>query len=137
MHFKQLFPLTLIVAILPCLAQAAAKPVYKSPLVTPSTKGHAVDVEADISGAKKLYLVVTDGGNGYSCDWADWGEPRLIGSAGEKKLTDLKWKSASSQFGEVRINKNASGGALRMGGVDVAYCIWTHANSVIEFDLPT
>ena len=39
------------------LAFAAAKPVYKSPVVNASTKGHAVDVEADITGAKTLYLI--------------------------------------------------------------------------------
>ena len=51
---------------------------FESPLVTTKTKGHAVEVDADITGAKELYLVVTDGGNGFSCDWADWAEPRLV-----------------------------------------------------------
>ncbi len=55
-----------------------------------------MDIDVDIHGAKQLFLVVTDGGDGFACDWADWCEPRLVGPAGEKKLTDLKWKTAIS-----------------------------------------
>ena len=115
---------------------AQTKPHFESPLVSTRSPGHAVDIDADITGAKQLFLVVTDGGDGFSRDWADWAEPRLIGPAGEKKLTDLKWKAASSQWGEVRVNKNAEGGSLRIDGKSVEYGIGTHANSVIEFDLP-
>ncbi len=115
---------------------AAPKPVYESPVIGSNTKGHAVDIDADITGAKKLYLVVTDGGDGFGCDWADWAEPRLVGSAGERKLTELKWKSAASGWGKVNVDKNAEGAPLRIDGKPVAYGIGTHANSVIEFDLP-
>ncbi len=95
-----------------------------------------MEIDVELGGAKELYLVVTDGGNGYGCDWADWAEPRLIGTAGEKKLTELKWKSATAGFGQVRVNKNAGGGSLRIDGKEVAYGIGTHANSVIAFDVP-
>ena len=44
------------------------------------TPGHAVEIDVDITGAKQLYLVVTDGGDGFGCDWADWAEPRLVGA---------------------------------------------------------
>src|SRR5277367_775753 len=67
---------------------------FASPTITARTPGHAIDVDADISGAKQLFLVVTDAGDGFNCDWADWGEPRLVGPGGEKKLTELRWKSA-------------------------------------------
>ena len=121
------------------------KPTYSSPLVTPATPGHRVDIEVDITGAKSLFLVVTDGGDGYGCDWADWAEPRLArvleDDAGRKesetlKLTDLKWKSATANWGEVRVNKNAGGGPLSIRGKPVSHGIGTHANSVIEFELP-
>jgi len=36
-----------------------------------------ISIDAAISGAKELYLVVDDLG-GISCDWADWIEPKLI-----------------------------------------------------------
>ncbi len=115
---------------------ADPKPLFDSKLVSRDTPGHAVSVEADITGAKQLYLVVRDGGDNFGCDWADWAEPRLVGPKGEKKLTEFKWKSASADFGEVGVNKNVSGGELKIGGKDVSYGIGTHANSIIAYDLP-
>ncbi len=112
------------------------KAKFSSKTVTSKTPGRAVDIDVDISGAKKLYLVVTDGGNGYACDWADWAEPRLVGPKGELKLTDLKWKMAKSSWGSTNINQNAAGRPLRIDGKQVKYGIGTHANSVIAFDLP-
>ncbi|MEZ6068028.1 MAG: NPCBM/NEW2 domain-containing protein [Planctomycetaceae bacterium] len=86
---------------------------------------------------KQLWLVVTDGGNArYSCDWADWAEPTLVQGDRRTRLTELKWKAASSQFGQVQRDKNNSGGALRIGGKAVEFGIGTHANSVIQYDLP-
>ena len=118
-------------------AKAANKPLFASKTVTKQTPGQAVDIDLDITGAKQLYLVVNDGGNGYGCDWANWAEPRLIGPAGEKKLTELKWSSASTGFGQVQVNQNTSGGAMKIDGKAVEYGLGTHANSVIAYDLPT
>ncbi|MEZ6126171.1 MAG: family 16 glycoside hydrolase [Planctomycetaceae bacterium] len=112
------------------------KPLFSSPVVTKETAGGLVEIKADITGSKKLYLVVNDGGNGFGCDWADWVEPRLTGPTGDKKLTELKWKSATTDFGQVQLNKNAGGGTMKVAGKDIAYGIGAHANSVIEFDLP-
>ncbi len=117
-------------------AGPAPKPKFSSAVVTPQTPGHAVAIDVDLSEAKKLFLVVTDGGNGYSCDWADWAEPMLTGPAGKMKLTDLKWTSASAAFGQVQINHNVQGGPLKIAGQSVAFGIGTHANSLIAYDLP-
>ena len=57
---------------------SAAEPKFDSKIVSAQTKGHAVDVDVDITGAKSLFLVATDGGDGFGCDWADWVEPKLI-----------------------------------------------------------
>ncbi|WP_372719508.1 PVC-type heme-binding CxxCH protein, partial [Novipirellula sp.] len=118
------------------VASGSEKPIFKSPPVSKQTPGHAVAIDVPLGAAKQLYLVVTDAGNGFSCDWADWAEPRLVGPKGEKKLTDLQWKDASAQWGKVRVNKNAGGGPLKIAGNAVAYGIGTHANSLIAFDLP-
>ena len=115
---------------------ADPKPLFNSRLVSPGTPGHAVKVEIDITGAKELWLVVTDAGDGIGCDWADWAEPRLVGPAGEKKLTDLKWKEASTGFGAVHKNANAGGGLLRIDGKVISDGIGTHSPSIIGFDLP-
>ncbi len=114
----------------------AAKPIFKSSVIDSKTKGHSVVINAELGNAKQLFLVANDGGNGYGCDWADWAEPRLTGPQGEKKLTDLKWKSASSGFGQPRINLNCGGNPMRIDGKEIAYGIGTHANSVIAFDIP-
>ena len=115
---------------------ASSKAVASSKVVTSKTPGHATQIEADISGSEKLFLVVTDGGNGYSCDWANWAEPRLIGEGMQKKLTELSWKSAKADWGQVGVNKNAGGGELKIDGKPVDFGIGTHANSVIEYALP-
>ena len=90
----------------------------------------------DLTDAKQLFLVVNDGGNGYACDWATWAEPTLIGPAGRKKLTDLNWKRASTDFGQVRKNANAGGKPMKIDGKPIAFGIGVHANSIVAFDIP-
>ena len=109
---------------------------FKSGVVNTSTPGHAIDIDVDISGAKTLFLVVTDGGNGSACDHGDWVAPRLIGLKGEKKLTDLRWKSAQAGWGKVYVNRNCTGKPMRVNGQPVAWGIGTHAHSTIVYDLP-
>ncbi|MCC9607149.1 NPCBM/NEW2 domain-containing protein [Blastopirellula sp. JC732] len=104
--------------------------------MTTRTPGHAVDIDVDITGAKQLYLVVTDGGDGFSCDWADWIDPKLTGPAGEKKLTDLNWKSAVTQWKSVKKDRNVEGQPMHVDGKLVVNGIGTHANSIIAYDLP-
>lgn len=113
-----------------------AKPLYQSPVVTTATPGHQVDIKVDLKGAKKLFLVVSDGGNGYSCDWADWIEPKLVGPSGEKLLTELNWKKATTDWRSVNKNRNVDGTPLMVNGKAYENGIGTHANSVIEYDLP-
>jgi putative membrane-bound dehydrogenase-like protein len=115
---------------------ADPKPLFDSRVVSPGTPGHAVNVDIDVTGAKELWLVVTDAGDGIGCDWADWAEPRLVGPSGEKKLTDLKWKEASTGFGEVHVNANVGGGQMRIDGKAIGNGIGTHSPSIIGFDLP-
>lgn len=117
-------------------AWAAAQPIFRSPLVDVETPGHAVAIEAALpAGARKLYLVVTDGGNGFAADWAVWVDPVVRGAFGEKRLTDLKWVKAEAGWGEVGIDRNSNGGPLRVAG-QVVRGISAHAVSVIEYDLP-
>ncbi len=115
----------------------AAKPVFASSTITTATPGHATEISADITGAKQLFLVVTDGGDGFGCDWANWAEPRLIAADGkEKKLTELKWKSAMTGHGAAQLNKNCEGKPMKINGKEVEYGIGVHANAVIAYDLP-
>jgi hypothetical protein len=50
--------------------------VYDSGVMTAHTITKSLDI--DLSGAKKLTLVVTDGGDGTNSDHADWANARLV-----------------------------------------------------------
>lgn len=113
----------------------APKPIYQSDVVTKKTSGHMIDIRANIQGHRQLFLVASDAGDGYSCDWANWVNPRVRGPKGVLKLTELKWKSASTSFGQVSINRNAGGKPMKINGKRVSG-IGTHANSVIVYDIP-
>jgi type 1 glutamine amidotransferase len=119
-------------------AGAAGKPAQLDPkkavFATKVVKEGAVDIDADITGAKQLYLVVGDGGDSFACDWADWIDPVLVGPNGETKLTELKWTSASTGWGEARIGKNVGGGEMKVAGQPVSG-IGVHAVSVIAYDI--
>lgn len=110
------------------------RPRFVTPVVTKARPTAGIDV--DITGAKQLYLVVSDGGNGMSCDHSDWLEPKLIAPDGETKLTDLKWKSLDG-FGGGRVNRNYAGQPLRVGGKMYENGIGVHAPCVIIYDLPS
>ena len=107
---------------------------YISPMVTRSAPTASIDVE--IQGAKELFLVVNDGGNGPSCDHADWLEPKLITASGEIDLTERKWETVTATYGSVNLNKNVNGQALRVAGKSYAKGIGTHSTSVLRFELP-
>ena len=107
---------------------------YISPMVTRSSPTASIDVE--IQGAKELFLVVNDGGNGPSCDHADWLEPKLITASGDIDLTERKWETVTATYGSVNLNKNVSGQALRVAGKSYAKGIGTHSTSVLRFEVP-
>ncbi|MGI9244651.1 MAG: NPCBM/NEW2 domain-containing protein, partial [Verrucomicrobiales bacterium] len=112
---------------------AKVKPLFRSKTITESTPGHAVEIDVAIpEGSKQLHLAVFDV-DGFAFDWADWCEPRLVMKDGtEKKLTELKWKSATVGWGQARVDRNAGGGELRVAGKPVAYGIGVHATSLLS-----
>jgi hypothetical protein len=107
---------------------------FSSPLVTRSRP--SVDIDVDLSNAKQLHLVVTDGGNGASCDHADWARPVLVTATGEIRLTSLKWRMATASYGSINIDRNVNGNPLRIGGNAQEFGIGTHSTSHIVYDLP-
>jgi alpha-galactosidase len=114
-----------------------AKAAFRSAVVSRSTPGHALAIDADVAGAPKLFLVVDDAGDGSGWDHALWVEPRLVAADGrELKLTDLPWVHATAGWGEVSKEKAPSGRPMAVEGKPVAWGIGAHAVSVIEYDLP-
>ena len=115
------YSLSLFSILLATVASAAdqPKPLFASDTVTSKTPGHAVSIDVDLKGSRSLFLVVDETEDGFSCDWADWAEPRLTGPKGELKLTEHKWKSAAAGWGDVKINTSAGGGKLILDGKPV------------------
>ncbi|MDP4270041.1 MAG: NPCBM/NEW2 domain-containing protein [Bacteroidota bacterium] len=112
------------------------KAVYNSGLITRKSPSQSANINIDIKGKKKLYLVVSGGEDGTSWDHADWINPVLTNGKDSIQLTSLKWKKASCGWGKVSIGKAVSGSDLMVNKVKYANGIGTHANSVIEYDLP-
>ena len=134
---KHQLALLLTLSSLPALLHAApAKPVYASHRVTRETVGHAVEIKADLTGAKKLYLEVTDGGDGFAADWVNWGNPVVKGSFGERSLTDLKPVKSATGWGTINLNANADKQPMHVDGKPMAKGFGVHAPSLLEFDLP-
>ncbi|MCY2960652.1 MAG: DUF1080 domain-containing protein [Planctomycetota bacterium] len=106
--------------------------VWSSPIVR---KG-SVDVDVDVTGAKKLWLVATEGNDGQSADWIDWLEPRVAHAGGIAKLAEIPWVRADAAWGQTQRGKNCTGGPIVVDGKTWAEGLGSHAYSVTEFDLP-
>ncbi len=131
----------------------AVKPKHKSSQATPGDAGKdkakfaskvlsisgnltSAEISADLKGAKELHLLVTDGGDGFSHDWASWVSPALVDANGKSTpLSSLKWASASTGWGSVGIDKNAGGRPISFKGKELKG-IGTHSNSLISYQLP-
>ena len=112
------------------------KTIFKSELITRQTLGHGVEIDVDVTGSKKLFLMVDIGNDDFTADHFDWCEPRLTGANGELKLTDLKWKNASSGWRKPTTTAAIGGKPMAIDGKIIPYGIGTHAPSVIEYDIP-
>jgi len=115
---------------------SGAKAAWSSKVISKATKGHAVPVDVELKKAKSVWLVADDGGDGFGCDWVAWVNPRFETPKGEVRLTDLKWKNASTGYGQVRINKNCGGAPIKVDGRAIDNGIGAHAISIIEYAVP-
>lgn len=94
-------------------------------------------LEADITGAEQLKIVVSNWGDGFSYDRADLIEPVLIDAEGnETSLTTMTASSYSSEWGTLNINKNVEGGTLRVDGKSYSTGLGLNAQCTLVYDLP-
>jgi ferric-dicitrate binding protein FerR (iron transport regulator) len=120
----------------PNIVRSLDVPIAVSPLITKATPGRQANLTADLKGATKLYLVVTNGGDNNRYDHAVWIAPRLTGPKGELDLTTLEWKIAKAGYYKPSNNCGLYGEPPSINGTFIPRCIATHATSVIEYDLP-
>ena len=112
--------------------------VANSGLVSRTQQAAGVTIEGELGGSSKLYLVVTDAGDGFSYDHADWINPTLIDYDGnETPLTNYAYTKASTDWKDiVNYGKNVDGGVLNVNGTTYSNGIGTNADAIIEYDLP-
>ncbi|MAG58900.1 MAG: hypothetical protein CMJ83_21650 [Planctomycetes bacterium] len=95
------------------------------------------EIDIDVTGLEAMWLVVSEGKNGFSYDWAAWIDPRLEGPAGALHLSKQPWDSAKQGWGSTHVGRNCSGGPLKIGGVEYATGIGTHAPARTAWRIPS
>lgn len=110
--------------------------IYSSDTLVRMPGKQSTSMKVNIAGAKKLYLVVSNGGDGNDWDHADWIEPKLTGPKGTLSLTDIRWSNARAGWGDVQVNKSVGGNSLIVDSKKYDSGIGTHSNSVIEYEIP-
>ncbi len=97
----------------------------------------AKTLEADITGAEQLKIVVSNYGDGYSYDRANLVNPVLIDKEGnETSLTTLEAVSYTSEWSTLHINKNVEGDPLRIDGQTYTTGLGMNAQCTLVYDLP-
>jgi putative membrane-bound dehydrogenase-like protein len=94
------------------------------------------EVDLDVRGATRLWLVVAEGEHGIDYDWADWLEPRFEGAGAITRLAELDWLSARSGWGTTQVGRNCEGGPLVVEGATFTDGIGTHARAEIAYAVP-
>ena len=112
------------------------KAIWTSGIINRNTPGHSKELDVNISGAKKLYLVVANSGDNIDWDHADWINPVIYNDKDSLSLTKVRWVKATTGWGKVFVNKAVSGSDLIVNNKKYETGIGVHSNSIIEFDLP-
>ena len=95
-------------------------------------------LEADITGAEQLKIVVSNWGDGFAYDRADLINPVLIdGDGNETSLTTLKQASYQSEWGSLNVNKNVEGKTLKVDGQTYTTGLGMNAQCTLIYNLPT
>ena len=97
----------------------------------------AKTLEANVTGASKLKIVVSNWGDGFAYDRADLINPVLVDDKGnETSLTTLNHTSYTSDWGSLHMNKNVEGGTLRVDGKSYSTGLGLNAQCTLVYDLP-
>ncbi|HOX40244.1 MAG TPA: SUMF1/EgtB/PvdO family nonheme iron enzyme [Candidatus Brocadiia bacterium] len=90
----------------------------------------------DVRGLKDLWLTADVGPDTYNYDQTIWAEPCLYDKSGKAyRLTDLMAESVKVGWGELIVNRDHTGEALRIGSRKFSFGFWAHAPSSLHFRL--
>ena len=94
-------------------------------------------LEADVTGAEQLKIVVSNWGDGFAYDRADLINPVLIDVEGnETSLTTLRQTNYQSEWGSLHVNQNVEGQTLRVNGQSYTTGLGMNAQCTLIYDLP-
>lgn len=112
--------------------------LFRSGTISYITPGYSCNIDIALpKKATQLALVVTDGGDSYNYDHADWINPQIILKSGETvDVTTLNCTKKESGWGRINYHANIAGDPLKIAGKTYQKGIATHANSIILYDLP-
>lgn len=117
-------------------AYADAEKRHETDLITRRTPGQGVNLDVDITGAKTLHLIADEADGEIMGDHVLWSDARLTGPAGELRLSQHGWRSATSGWGRVAVGLGAAGRPLRLNGQPVNDGIGAHARAHLAFAVP-
>jgi glucose/arabinose dehydrogenase/endonuclease YncB( thermonuclease family) len=118
--------------------------LYDSGVLTGSSA--PVTVSANLAGRSQLRLVVTDGGNGFDYDHADWANAQITCSAnrppsGTSYVSDLTWTSMTNGWGPLEKDKSngeqaaGDGRQISIRGAKFTKGLGGHAASDVRYSL--
>ena len=112
-------------------------PVYKSSLVNTANRKDSVNIIVDITGARDLYLIVSNADDGNGNDHSIWLNARLEKEDGSTfDLSKLKWQYAHAAWGKVQVGLGVWDDALMFNGKVQKNGILAHATSIIYYKIP-
>ena len=109
----------------------AATQRWKSGLITAGL----TDTDVDVTNGQKMWLVLTDGGDGNGCDWGNWIDPRFVLEDGSF-VPVRSWDAAEQGWRETQLDRAADESELRVGEQVFERGIGTHADSRILINVP-
>jgi hypothetical protein len=118
--------------------RAAFSGVVTSKPGSSSTKGASLEIDVEVTGAKRVFLVADDGATNHAHWFAVWGNPRWVREDGtEVALAAGHWVEASAWWGDTPKAQSPKGTALSVAGQRMLGGFGAPTKSVIEFELPS
>lgn len=116
--------------------------LFESPLLRGTSAVQGINV--NVTGKQELRLVVTDGGDGWSQDHADWADAKLTCSSSGSTLTylsDRSWTAMSNGWGSVEKDRSngetatGDGRTLSIRSQTYAKGLGVHASSSVRYSV--